>query len=260
MICRRGLKESLWTLLLNEERIESIEREGKFYVNLTHENLKDLPHDLYIYSVKCQFPNIHYQANIWTQIKYTWKPLGHQLLMSNTTIWIQFHKSGNYVLCIWDLRAYLSSFSLFSDTMTLPSSSGKSAVINQSCTGSPQPLGPSPLSSSSESGVNFALFSQHASRVTLELFDQDGNHIRSISLDPHNNKTGDIWHVAVESLPLSGVQYGWRVGGEGGWETGHRWSEEKILLDPYAPLVTGRRVFAHRDAVEHFIEKVSFIR
>lgn len=117
-------------------------------------------------------------------------------------------------------------------------------------------MGPSPIADLAP-GINFALFSQHASRVTLELFRTDGLPLQSFPLDPSVNKTGDIWHVAIEKLPLKGIQYGWRVGGEGGWESGHRWNEEKVLLDPYAPLVTGRRRFAARDEVEQFKEKVT---
>lgn len=121
--------------------------------------------------------------------------------------------------------------------------------------GVPEPLGPSPLDSA-DLGVNFALFSQHATRVTLELFSSDGDNIQSIPLDPGSNKSGNIWHVAVQKLPLAGIEFGWRVGGEGGWETGHRWSEGKVLVDPYAPLVAGRRLFAQRDDIEQFQVKV----
>ena len=62
-------------------------------------------------------------------------------------------------------------------------------------------------------------------------------------MDPAKHKTGHTWHVLVQDLPMSGVLYGYRVDGPKGWEKGHRFDGQKILLDPYAKLVEGRRVF-----------------
>lgn len=47
-----------------------------------------------------------------------------------------------------------------------------------------------------------------------------------------------------------------QVAGDGGWETGFRWDAKRLLLDPYAPLVSSRRVFGKRDELEHFKPKV----
>ena len=64
--------------------------------------------------------------------------------------------------------------------------------------GVPLPLGTYAL----DEGVNFALFSRHASRVRLELFDhpEDATAARVIDLDPARNRTGDVWHVWVEGI------------------------------------------------------------
>lgn len=44
-----------------------------------------------------------------------------------------------------------------------------------------------------KSGANFAIFSRHASRVWLLLFDKDFEYpLQTIELDPSQNKTGDI--------------------------------------------------------------------
>lgn len=56
----------------------------------------------------------------------------------------------------------------------------------------------------------------------------------------------------MENLPLSGVLYGFRVVGDGGWDTPFRWDSSRVLLDPYARHVTGRAVFGKRDAFEKF--------
>lgn len=59
--------------------------------------------------------------------------------------------------------------------------------------GSPLPFG----TQETGGGVNFAIFSRHASRVRLELFDhpKDAMPARSIDLDAPHNRTGDVWHV-----------------------------------------------------------------
>lgn len=107
------------------------------------------------------------------------------------------------------------------------------------------PLGASKV----EDGINFAIFSQHASSVMLcftsERSDNEELHngMIEVALDPQNNKTGDIWHVFVEGLPDSGVLYGYRIDGPRDWKQGHRFDCNIILLDPYAKLVDGRKLF-----------------
>ncbi|MCO5555169.1 hypothetical protein L7F22_008712 [Adiantum nelumboides] len=107
--------------------------------------------------------------------------------------------------------------------------------------GQPSPLGPSAV----ESGVNFALYTKHATDVTLclSLTSDKEKPMIEIRLDPLTNKTGDVWHVCFENLPLNNIVYGYRVDGPQGWESGHRFDKTLVLIDPYAKLVEGRRVF-----------------
>ncbi|KAH6837974.1 isoamylase 3 [Perilla frutescens var. hirtella] len=112
--------------------------------------------------------------------------------------------------------------------------------------GQSHPLGVSQV----ESGINFAIFSQNATAVTLCLILQERRkHSKleegmiELSLDSQVNKTGDIWHICVEGLPHSNVLYGYRVDGPRDWREGHRFDYNNILLDPYAKLIEGRRVF-----------------
>jgi pullulanase/glycogen debranching enzyme len=51
-------------------------------------------------------------------------------------------------------------------------------------------------------GVSFVLFSRHATRVHLELYQNanDSYAARSIVLDPVRHRTGDIWHVWVRGM------------------------------------------------------------
>lgn len=97
------------------------------------------------------------------------------------------------------------------------------------------PLG----TSESEGGVNFALFSRHASRVRLELFDKhtDATPARVVDFDSARNRTGDVWHVWVEGI-RPGQLYAYRVDGPYQPEEGHRFNFNKLLLDPVATAIS----------------------
>jgi glycogen operon protein len=101
--------------------------------------------------------------------------------------------------------------------------------------GTPLPLG----ATQQGTGVNFALFSRHATRVRLDLFDlpQDTTPARSIMLDPAHHRTGDVWHVWVEGI-LPGQLYGYRVEGSYESKKGQRFNPDKLLLDPFATALT----------------------
>jgi isoamylase len=101
--------------------------------------------------------------------------------------------------------------------------------------GVPLPLGAHEF----DGGVNFALFSRHASRVRLELFDQpaDATPSRVIDFDPARNRTGDVWHVWLKWI-RSGQLYAYRVDGPYQPEQGHRFNYNKLLLDPFATAIS----------------------
>src|SRR5258705_13781335 len=80
-------------------------------------------------------------------------------------------------------------------------------------------------------GVNFALFSEHAEKVELCLFDDSGR--RQIQRIPIVERTDHVWHCYLpEARP--GLLYGYRVYGPYQPEHGHRFNPHKLLLDPYA--------------------------
>jgi glycogen operon protein len=84
-------------------------------------------------------------------------------------------------------------------------------------------------------GVNFAIFSRHATGVRLDLFDhpEDATPVRSIIFNATRNKTGDIWHVWLEGIQ-PGQLYGFRVAGPYAPREGHRFNSNKLVVDPYA--------------------------
>jgi isoamylase len=89
-------------------------------------------------------------------------------------------------------------------------------------------------------GVNFVLFSRHATGVRLELYQNsaDSSPGRIIDFDPVRHRTGDVWHVWVRGIP-PGQLYGYRVDGPYLPEEGHRFNPQKLLLDPYARAIAG---------------------
>ncbi len=102
--------------------------------------------------------------------------------------------------------------------------------------GTPLPLG----TTLSEHGVQFSVFSRHATAVVLQLFNSArGNDLSGeIILDPGLNKTGDIWHVFVEGI-RAGQLYGYRADGPYRPREGLRFNKNKLLLDPYTRAVSG---------------------
>jgi glycogen operon protein len=101
--------------------------------------------------------------------------------------------------------------------------------------GRPNPLG----ANWDGAGVNFALFSENATKVELCLFDST-----SATTENHRielkEQTDQVWHCYLpECLP--GQLYGYRVHGPFDPGQGHRFNPHKLLLDPYAKLI-GRDV------------------
>ena len=101
--------------------------------------------------------------------------------------------------------------------------------------GVPLPLGPH----ESDGGVNFALFSRHATRIRLELFDQpaDAKPSRVVDFDPARNRTGEVWHVWLAGI-RPGQLYAYRVDGPYQPEQGHRFNFNRLLLDPFATAIS----------------------
>jgi isoamylase len=84
-------------------------------------------------------------------------------------------------------------------------------------------------------GTNFALFSEHATRVDLCLFDEDGGGERCV---PLREQTARVWHAYLPGIG-PGQRYGFRVSGPWEPERGHRFNPAKLLIDPYARAIAG---------------------
>src|SRR5580698_3018320 len=84
-------------------------------------------------------------------------------------------------------------------------------------------------------GLNFSVFSRHATSCTLVLFKPEAQDpYVEIPLDPLANRTGQVWHIFVEGLD-AGVQYGYRFDMQPNPDPRvYRFDPSKVLLDPYA--------------------------
>ncbi|WP_217995800.1 glycogen debranching protein GlgX [Kribbia dieselivorans] len=96
--------------------------------------------------------------------------------------------------------------------------------------GKPYPLG----ATYDGTGVNFALFSDIATKVELCLIDDDGTEVR------HTLPEVDafVWHGYIVGIQ-PGQRYGFRVHGDFDPATGARCDPSKLLLDPYAKAIDG---------------------
>jgi isoamylase len=110
----------------------------------------------------------------------------------------------------------------------------ESCEVQSVRSGAPLPLGAHVRGN----GVNFAIFSRHATGVRLDLFTgaEDAAPARSIILDATRNKTGDIWHVWLEGI-RAGQLYGFRVAGPYAPHDGHRFNPNKLVMDPCATAI-----------------------
>ena len=101
--------------------------------------------------------------------------------------------------------------------------------------GSPYPLG----ATWDGVGVNFALFSEHATRVELCLFDSPEADSESVTI-PLCEQTDMVWHGYLPDV-RPGQLYGYRVHGPYDPGQGHRFNSNKVVMDPYGRVV-GRTV------------------
>jgi len=103
--------------------------------------------------------------------------------------------------------------------------------------GAPHPLG----ATWDGRGTNFALFSAHAEKVELCLFDNQGR--RELERIALPERTEDVWHGYLNDV-APGQLYGYRVHGPYDPEKGLRFNPNKLLLDPYAKRLAGRLVWS----------------
>jgi isoamylase len=108
--------------------------------------------------------------------------------------------------------------------------------------GYPVPLGATVV----PEGINFSLFCRHGSAVTLVVDLPSSSRSKAdrhleIPLSPDLNKTGDIWHIFLQTRETT-LRYGYRIDGVNTpLQSGLVYDPRKILIDPYAHLLAPRK-------------------
>ncbi len=99
--------------------------------------------------------------------------------------------------------------------------------------GKPYPLG----ATWDGEGVNFAIFSEHATGVELCLFDSLDAPMESVRI-PITDHTDQVWHCYLPGVS-PGQLYGYRVQGPYEPQRGLRFNPRQLLIDPYAKAISG---------------------
>ncbi len=93
-------------------------------------------------------------------------------------------------------------------------------------------------------GVNFSIFSHHATACTLVLFEKEHPEPIVEIPFPVEFRVGDMFTMVVFDLDYETLEYGFRMDGPYDPEAGHYFDSSIILLDPYGKAVSGRNIWA----------------
>ncbi|MEW5871006.1 MAG: glycogen debranching protein GlgX [Chloroflexota bacterium] len=105
--------------------------------------------------------------------------------------------------------------------------------------GKPIPFGASTV----PGGINFSIYSSHATSCILVLFEKGASQPRVEIPFPDEFRIGNVWSMVVYDLDIENTEYGYRMDGPFDPQEGHRFNREAILLDPYARAIGGRDVW-----------------
>ncbi|MEY4565096.1 MAG: hypothetical protein RLY14_66, partial [Planctomycetota bacterium] len=101
--------------------------------------------------------------------------------------------------------------------------------------GSPYPLGATVVTR----GINFSVFSKHATMASLVLFRFGQDEPFAEIPFPSDFRIGHIFTMIVFDLDPDEIEYGYRMSGPYDPSKGHRFDNNKVLLDPYSNCVAG---------------------
>ena len=92
-------------------------------------------------------------------------------------------------------------------------------------------------------GVNFSVFSAHATSCTLVLFEKGAQRPFAEIPFPPEFRMGDVFAMMVFDIHPHDIEYGFRMEGPFSPRAGHRFNGRHILLDPFARSIGGREIF-----------------
>ncbi|MBE2205074.1 MAG: glycogen debranching protein GlgX [Chthoniobacterales bacterium] len=105
--------------------------------------------------------------------------------------------------------------------------------------GHPLPFGASHV----PHGVNFSIFSVHATACTLVLFERGAAEPFAEIPFPSEYRLGQVWAMTVYDLDYEKIEYGFRFAGPNNPREGHYFDPKNIVLDPEARKIAGREVW-----------------
>ncbi len=92
-------------------------------------------------------------------------------------------------------------------------------------------------------GVNFSIFSSHATSCTLVLFQKGAPEPMAEIPFPEEFRIGNVYCMIVFDLDVENIEYGYRMDGPNNFHDGQWFDKSKILMDPYAKVIGGRDVW-----------------
>ncbi|MEL7038739.1 MAG: glycogen debranching protein GlgX [Cyanobacteria bacterium J06592_8] len=92
-------------------------------------------------------------------------------------------------------------------------------------------------------GVNFSIFSSHATACTLVLFEKHAPEPFGEIPFPEEFRIGHVYSMVVFGLDYENIEYGYRMDGPFNPQEGHWFDKTKILLDPHAKIIGGRDIW-----------------
>ncbi len=105
--------------------------------------------------------------------------------------------------------------------------------------GHPLPFGASHV----PGGVNFSIFSAHATACTLVLFERGADQPLAEIPFPPEFRLGNVWTMTVFELDYRKIEYGYRFDGTHDPRDGQHFDAAKIVVDPYAREISGRNIW-----------------
>lgn len=106
--------------------------------------------------------------------------------------------------------------------------------------GNPLPFGATIIAGD---GVNFSIYSRHATTCELALFKKREFEPFAIIPFPDEFRIGNVFTMIVFNLDFENIEYGYRMDGLFNTQEGHWFNKNKILMDPYVKAVGGREVW-----------------
>jgi glycogen operon protein len=110
-------------------------------------------------------------------------------------------------------------------------------------------------------GVNFSIFSRHATSCTLVLFKKHQPQPFAEIPFPEEFRIGNVYCMVVFDLDYENLEYGYRFDGPKDIKAGHWFDKSKILMDPYAKIVGGRDIWGVKpdwDDIYHHRARIAF--